>query len=94
MPRLCVPLDPLKTSVFSALPNILDARKHLFAEVVYSGTFYFTFYNCIAPMGFLPWEIRVAFPGESQLRQGRASQPTVHAGCFSVSIIPDVILCG
>ena len=38
-------------------------------------------------MGFLPWEIPVAFPGESQLRQSRATQPTVHAGCFSVSII-------
>ena len=33
-------------------------------------------------MGFLPGEIRVAFPGESQLRQSRATQPTVHAGCF------------
>ena len=43
--------------------------------------------NCIVPMGFLPWEIRVAFPGESQLRQGRVTQLTVHAGCFSVSII-------
>ena len=38
-------------------------------------------------MGFLPWEIWVAFPRESQLRQSRATQPTVHAGCFSVSII-------
>ena len=38
-------------------------------------------------MGFLPWEIWVAFPRESQLRQNRATQPTVHAGCFSVSII-------
>ena len=38
-------------------------------------------------MGFLPWEIRVAFPGESQLWQSRATQPTVHAGCFSFSII-------
>ena len=37
-------------------------------------------------MGFLPREIRFAFPGESQLRQSRATQPTVHAGCFSVSI--------
>ena len=46
----------------------------------------FTFYNCIVPVGFLPWEIRVAFPGESQLQQSRATQPTVHAGCFSVSI--------
>ena len=35
------------------------------------------FYNCIVPMGFFPWEIQVAFPRE----------PTVHAGCFSVSII-------
>ena len=30
---------------------------------------------------------RVAFPRERQLRQSRATQPTVHAGCFSVSII-------
>ena len=39
---------------------------------------------------FLPWGIRVAFPGERQLRQSRATQPTqptVHAWCFSVSII-------
>ena len=38
-------------------------------------------------MGFPPWKIRVAFPGESQLRQSRANQPTVHDGCFTVSII-------
>ena len=38
-------------------------------------------------MGYLPWGIRVAFPGESQLRQSRATKPTVHVGCFSVSII-------
>ena len=44
-------------------------------------------YNCIAPIGFLPWEIRVAFPGESQLRQCRGTQPTMHAGCFSIFII-------
>ena len=47
---------------------------------------YFYFYNCIVPMGFLPWEIRVAFP-ESQLQQSHATQTTVHAGCFNVSII-------
>ena len=29
------------------------------------------FYNCIVSMGFLPWEIWVASPGESQLRQSR-----------------------
>ena len=38
-------------------------------------------------MGFLPWEIRVGFPGERQLRQSRATQPAVHAWCFSVSTI-------
>ena len=38
-------------------------------------------------MAFLPWEIRVAFPRESQLRQRRDTQPRVHDGCFSVSII-------
>ena len=38
-------------------------------------------------MGFLPWEIRFVFPGESQLPQSRATQPMVHAGCFSVSTI-------
>ena len=38
-------------------------------------------------MGFLQWEIQVAFPRESQLQQCHATQPTVHAGCFNVSII-------
>ena len=42
----------------------------------------FFLYSCIVPLGFLSREIRVAFPGESQLRQGRATQSTVHAGCF------------
>ena len=26
--------------------------------------YFFTVYNSIVPKGFLPWEIRVAFPGE------------------------------
>ena len=43
--------------------------------------------NCIVPVGFLSWKIRVAFPGESQLRQSRATQPTVHVWCLSVSVI-------
>ena len=51
-----------------------------------STLFFGLFSNCIVPMGFLPCEIRGAFPGESQLQQSRAAQPRVHAGCFSVSI--------
>ena len=38
-------------------------------------------------MEILPWEIQVVFPRENQLRQSNATQPTVHAECFSVSII-------
>ena len=52
--------------------------------------FFKTFYNCIVPVGFISWEIRVAFPGENQLRQSRATQPTVHVRYFRyfrVSII-------
>ena len=49
--------------------------------------FFFFFYNCIVLLGFLSWEIWIAFRGESQLRQSRVTQHTVHAGCFSVSII-------
>ena len=45
------------------------------------------FNTCIVPLGFLLSETRVNFPGESHLRQNRATRPTVHAGCFSVSII-------
>ena len=42
----------------------------------------YTFYNCIVPLQFLTWENRVAVPRESQLRQRRATQPTLHVGCF------------
>ena len=42
----------------------------------------FNFFNPIVPMEFLPWEIQVSFPGET-----RATQPKMHAGCCSFSII-------
>ena len=35
--------------------------------------FYF-FYNYIVPLGFLPWETQVAFPGERKQGQSRATQ--------------------
>ena len=70
------------------LPQLQHKRPELhFGVTCYSLLFYFTFFNGIARMGFLPREIRVAFPRESQLRQSRATQRTMHAGCFSVSII-------
>ena len=53
----------------------------------FSYIYYFYFFICIVSMGFLSWEIQAAFPGESQLQQSCITQPPVHAGCFSVSII-------
>ena len=47
----------------------------------------FTFEKCMVQMGFLPWENRLAFLGDSKLQQSRATHPKMHAGCFSVSII-------
>ena len=41
----------------------------------------------IVPLGFLPRKIRIVFSRESQLRQSRAIQLTVHAGCLGVFII-------
>ena len=49
--------------------------------------FFFFNNNCIVPLVFLPWEIHIAFSGESRLRQSRSTQPTVNAERFSVSII-------
>ena len=37
--------------------------------------------------GFFRGKFGLISPGESRLRQNRATQPTVHAGCFSISII-------
>ena len=48
-------------------------------------------YTLLSQWEFLPWEIRVAFPKESQLQQSRATQSQinykVHAGSFCVSVI-------
>ena len=43
----------------------------------------------IVQMEFLSWEIRIAFPEESQLRQSRATKPTVHTGYFDGSFLAD-----
>ena len=59
----------------------------LYSLFFFSFFYYILFYNSIVPIGFPPWEIWVAFPGDSQLRQSRATQPTMLAGCLRVSII-------
>ena len=50
-------------------------------------TLTFDFLQLYCPNGISPIGFGVAFPRENQLRQSRATQPMVHAGCFSVSII-------
>ena len=46
------------------------------------------FYKCIIPLGFLLWEVWVAFLRESQLLwQIHATQPVVSAWCFLVFVI-------
>ena len=52
-------------------------RQHVWLQVKYMKLFMVsyqrpTFFNDKSHLGFLPWEMRVAFPGESQLRKGRA----------------------
>ena len=49
-------------------PKILTSEEkpqHMMIVSLLYFCFTFTFYNCIVPMEFLPWEIRVAFSAES-----------------------------
>ena len=71
----CTPIDP---PIYQSHPSAIVNQRCCFL---------FGVYNCIVTLRVLSWEIHVAFSGESQLRQSRAIQPTVHAGCFSVSKI-------
>ena len=66
--------DRFLTSDSKSTAKIIS-RRNIFHEI----TFFFT---TIAPSGFPPWDIRFAFQGQS-----RATQPAMHTGCFSVSII-------
>ena len=80
--------------------NILHS--HVFSHVFFSQFFILQcvhsclgrqifFNNCIVSLGFLPWKIWVALPGESQLQQSLTTQPMVHARCFSVPIIHQTV---
>ena len=83
------PLPPSPLSVASCLFFVFlslatgnnSSSAGFVSLVLRSNTFYKV---CIVPMENSGCFF---FPGESQLRQSRATQPKVHAGCFSVSII-------
>ena len=49
--------------------------------------FSFFVHICICPNGISPVRNSGCLPRGNQLRQSGATQPTVHAGCFRVSII-------
>ena len=71
--------------------TFLPVMSHAITDSPKLSFFLNTFYNCIVSMAFLPWEIRVAVFGESQLQQSQATQLTVHTGCFRVSIIDQTL---
>ena len=72
---------------FASAEELLVWNCYPSSQKVYEEGFFGFFWQLTVPMGFLPLETRVAFPGESQLWQSGATQPKVQAGCFSVFII-------
>ena len=86
----CFSLNNLHTSVvhrtlvFTSLKELdTEYHPHLPQSEGGGAFFNFTFYHCIVPVGFLLWEIQVAFPRKSQPPKSCATQPTAHAGCLS-----------
>ena len=72
-----------KCSSYQSLTH--EVFSHIYT-LFYFLIFLITFYNCIVQTGISPMG-NSAFSGKIQLRQSRTTQPTVHARCFSVSII-------
>ena len=53
----------------SCFPSAIGACLRTILQLTKERTLYLTVtYDCIVPLGFLPWEIIVDFPGKSQLR--------------------------
>ena len=61
---LCVIIIPLfiGAAIKKWLPKAAKVRAGFLLLLLF--VCLFAFYNCLAPMGFLPWENRVAFPGK------------------------------
>ena len=59
----------------------------MLANPLYLLNYFFHFTTVLSHWDFFHGKFGLLFPGESQLRQGCATQPTVHVECFSVSII-------
>ena len=44
--------------------EVLLKNIYIYTQGLFFFFLHFTFYNYVIPLGFLPWEIRVAFPWE------------------------------
>ena len=80
---LLLPPPPTHTHTYSQTYPKRDLYDHFWVHYEYI----FFKQLCIVPLGLLPWEIQFVFSEESQLQQSRATQPKVHAGHLSVSIV-------
>ena len=88
LPLFCYPLCVVKALLLIATVIHCDLLSVVIILLLVTIIFFiFYFCNVIVPLGLLPGEIRVMFPRESQLRQSRATQTTVHAWCFNFSAI-------
>ena len=77
--------------IHPGLSNHIHTRLSLYPQwvtatpqCIHTG-FLIYFNNCIVPLGFLPWEIWVGSLGKASCNSC-PTQPTMHAGCFSLSI--------
>ena len=77
---------PTTAPDFSSRP-ITPSPSRIYFFSFFSFFYFLHLTTVLSQLGFSHGESRIAFLGESQLRQSRDTQPTVHAGCFSVSII-------
>ena len=81
------PLPPLPFSLFSLKRS--DGVDH---TVTYELIFFFSS-SVLSYWDFFNGKFGLLFPRKSRLRQSRATQSTVHAGCFSVSIFHHTMTC-
>ena len=70
-------------------PDIFTFLYIFFYLFIFTSFFIYLFYHVTTIWShskFFHGNNQAAFPGKSQLRQSRATQTTVYAGCFGVSI--------
>ena len=86
---ICFPNSPSVIYTNTRHHHSTQILKHFNFTPVF---FFFYFLQQYCSSGIFPeGKFGLPPPGESQLRQSRATQPTVHAGCFCVYIIHRIL---